>query len=215
MKTSNHELMLLEHFRCHEEIMNCFNAFMYGNKLQPCRQKENILVPSLFNSSVNYSIVSNSRSTQVNASRTNEIEADAVIEFLKYIANTIIGAYETKDGKQITIDKIFAILTPFRAQARLIKTKLLKEFKQYPKIENMTVDTIHSLQGAERPVILYSTVYGDNDSNCRFIDDNKELSNVVMSRAQDLLVVFCAKKQLNNSASDFFKIIKKSGEALD
>ena len=96
----------------------------------------------------------------------------------------------------------------------MIKRKLKEELAEYPNIEKMIVDTVHSLQGAERPVILYSTIYGDNDSNCSFIDSNKELSNVAMSRAQDLLVVFCAERHISSSTSDFFKIIKGNGEKI-
>ncbi len=53
-------------------------------------------------------------------------------------------------------------------------------------------------------LLFFSTVYGENE-NCTFIDNNKNLMNVAVSRAKDAFWVFgsinCLKKKANSSAS--------------
>lgn len=61
----------------------------------------------------------------------------------------------------------------------------------------ITVGTAHRLQGAERPIILFSAVYGTGSAQAGFIDVNPELMNVAVSRAKDLLVVFAAPNRWN------------------
>ncbi|WP_181149683.1 hypothetical protein [Arthrobacter sp. MYb227] len=58
--------------------------------------------------------------------------------------------------------------------------------------------TAHRLQGAERPIVLFSPTYGQNSPQAGFIDANPELMNVAVSRAKDLFIVFAAANRWNN-----------------
>lgn len=49
--------------------------------------------------------------------------------------------------------------------------------------------TIIMRQGAERNVIIFSSVYG-SEEGCYFINSNKSLMNVAVSRAKDSFLVF-------------------------
>ena len=53
----------------------------------------------------------------------------------------------------------------------------------------MTVGTVHALQGAERPVIIFSPVYS-KDADGSFIDSSSSMLNVAVSRAKDSFLVF-------------------------
>ena len=53
----------------------------------------------------------------------------------------------------------------------------------------MTLGTVHSLQGAERPIILLSPVYSKH-ADRHFIDMSKSMLNVTVSRAKDSFLVF-------------------------
>src|SRR5699024_6038058 len=64
--------------------------------------------------------------------------------------------------------------------------------------EKITVGTAHRLQGAERPIVLFSAAYGQNTDQASFIDANPELINVAVSRAKDLFIVFAAKNRWGN-----------------
>ena len=53
----------------------------------------------------------------------------------------------------------------------------------------MTIGTVHSLQGAERPIIIFSAVYSRH-SDGGFIDMSPSMLNVAVSRAKDSFIVF-------------------------
>lgn len=95
-----------------------------------------------------------------------------------------------------------AIITPFKAQVSEIRKYLKIELGEIA--ENISVGTVHTFQGAERNVIIFSTVYGSGDAGA-FIDNNKNLMNVAVSRAKDAFWVFgdsdFLKKKASKSAS--------------
>ena len=53
----------------------------------------------------------------------------------------------------------------------------------------MTIGTVHALQGAERPVVIFSTVYSKH-ADGGFIDASPSMLNVTVSRAKDSCLVF-------------------------
>ncbi|SCM72927.1 conserved hypothetical protein [uncultured Pleomorphomonas sp.] len=53
----------------------------------------------------------------------------------------------------------------------------------------MTVGTVHALQGAERPVVIFSPVYSKH-ADGGFIDLSPSMLNVAVSRAKDAFLVF-------------------------
>lgn len=51
--------------------------------------------------------------------------------------------------------------------------------------------TVHSLQGDERLLVLFSSVYGINDKGTgKFYDRGPNMLNVAVSRAKDSCIVF-------------------------
>ncbi|WP_350343958.1 AAA domain-containing protein [Proteinivorax tanatarense] len=53
----------------------------------------------------------------------------------------------------------------------------------------ITVGTVHRFQCRERKITILSTVYGSQEK-CHFIDANKSMLNVAVSRAKDSYLVF-------------------------
>ena len=53
----------------------------------------------------------------------------------------------------------------------------------------MTVGTVHSLQGAERPLVIFSPTYSQ-DADGGFMDRSRSMLNVGVSRAKDNFLVF-------------------------
>jgi phosphatidylserine/phosphatidylglycerophosphate/cardiolipin synthase-like enzyme len=96
--------------------------------------------------------------------------------------DTLIAHYSEKN---LRLEHIIAIITPFKPQTALLK-RILKEHGITEPIE---VGTVHVLQGAERPIVLFSSVYGVNDSP-PFFFDRSNLLNVAVSRAEDSFLVF-------------------------
>ena len=88
--------------------------------------------------------------------------------------------------------KTAGVVTPFTAQAQLID-KLAKE--QFGKgfLDNIgfVSGTAHRLQGGERDAILFSSVLspGTSRSGARWIEKERNLLNVAVSRARRALIV--------------------------
>jgi superfamily I DNA and/or RNA helicase len=53
----------------------------------------------------------------------------------------------------------------------------------------MTVGTVHSLQGAQRPVVIFSPVYSKH-ADGGFIDKSTSMLNVAVARAKNTFLVF-------------------------
>lgn len=90
------------------------------------------------------------------------------------------------------------MVTPFSAQARLIRRRLRELDKG---LAGITVGTAHSLQGAELPVVLFSATYGEGAADASFINANPELMNVAVSRAKDLFIVFGAQARRSDTGA--------------
>lgn len=59
------------------------------------------------------------------------------------------------------------------------------------KSEQITIGTVHSLQGAERDIVLFSNVYaGDDKVDVPFADKQDSILNVAVSRAKRTFVLF-------------------------
>jgi hypothetical protein len=54
---------------------------------------------------------------------------------------------------------------------------------------NMTIGTVYALQGAERPIVIFSPVYSKH-ADGGFIDASLSMLNVTVSRAKDSCLVF-------------------------
>lgn len=180
-------LFLSEHRRCYDEIIAYCNELVYGGRLEACRgsrandKKNKMKFPVMGH----YDIPSGKAGKGPDGnSRINKAEANKIVDWIKHNYDYIFGCYpEVVDKKQI-----LAIITPFKAQAAYLKRRLGEELG---KDNDIDVGTVHTFQGAERKVIILSTVYGENDQ-CSFINDNESLMNVAVSRAKDAFWVFGA-----------------------
>ena len=88
------------------------------------------------------------------------------------------------------------VVTPFRAQARLIRQRLSE--RAGPAFEDVRVGTAHTFQGAECETILFSTVLSvdANPGTVAWLEGERNLINVAVSRARRHLVVFGSRKEL-------------------
>lgn len=237
-------LFLAEHFRCHPLIINYCNELIYGGMLRPRRPMPTSVIDGLArrasegesldggpeNSVANdavdkwgrfkayrlLGIVSNpllfvqvegSKSRKAGSSRQNLAEARAIAEWIRDN-----GAYFA-DVYGMSIGETIAVVTPFVAQAECISRELSKRVGSNTT-RSITVGTAHSLQGAERPIVLFSCVYGDNDPSAPFIDGTLELMNVAVSRAKDLFVIFGGKARWKDRGVAFH-LVHKLAEKSD
>ncbi|HAM8972471.1 TPA: hypothetical protein IDX87_004462, partial [Escherichia coli] len=87
-------------------------------------------------------------------SRHNPLEAETIAAWLVAHKDDIERHY----GEPLY--KVVGVVTPFSAQVNAIKMSLRKlEINGKDEQGLLTVGTVHSLQGAERAIVLFSPVY--------------------------------------------------------
>jgi energy-coupling factor transporter ATP-binding protein EcfA2 len=179
-------LFLSEHRRCYDEIIEYCNELIYGGNLQPMRglgkQDKKLAIKQWPHMGCKQ--IQSEHSTKKGSSRLNRLEAEQIAAWVKSNFTFIEAAYQ---GKEENKENLIGIITPFKAQANCIKAELKKQIPQYASF--ISVGTIHTFQGADRRIVILSTVYGSQDG-CFFIDANKSLMNVAVSRAKDHFFVF-------------------------
>ena len=176
-------LFLSEHRRCFDDIIKYCNDLVYKGKLNPLRgNKREDKRQDLFHK-MGYKKVESLNSQKVGTSRSNVTEALGIAIWIKENYDKIYEYYE-----KVNPNNVIGIITPFKAQSATIKNVLKKVLPKEIR-ERITVGTIHVLQGGERKIIIMSTTYG-KDEGCFFIDNNKSLMNVAVSRAEDSFLVF-------------------------
>ena len=185
-------MFLCEHRRCYDEIIAYCNELVYDGLLIPMRNKDekamdrNRILDKKSYPFMGYYDIPCSHSKHVGTSRINELEASSIAKWLKDNYDKICSLYQT-DNPDINQNNIIAVITPFASQASLIRRFLKSEMGE--AYESISVGTVHTFQGAERNIIIFSTVYGSNDGGF-FIDNNRNLMNVAVSRAKDAFWVF-------------------------
>lgn len=175
-------MYLREHRRCLTEIISFCNDLCYNGMLLP---KRNTPAKASFLPPIGYVHVDGRVASVAGGSRVNDLEAETIAAWLVSERDRLTAAY---DG--LPLEKIVGIVTPFSAQARLIQQKCKAKGILIDRgTDSMTIGTVHALQGAERPVILFSAVYSRHDDG-GFIDMDPALLNVAVSRAKDSFITF-------------------------
>lgn len=173
-------MYLYEHRRCFDSIIAYCNTLCYHGKLQPERGGE---TGSLF-PAMGYLHIDGLCQQTAGASRYNAFEAETVAAWLAAHKEEIERHYNKP------LQKVVGIVTPFSAQVSAIRTALHRlNINCGDDDDSLTVGTVHSLQGAERAVVLFSAVYSKHEDG-GFIDRDRSMLNVAVSRARDSFLVF-------------------------
>lgn len=171
-------ILLTEHRRCRAEIVEFCNRLVYHGQLQPMSPPRRVPPPL---PPLAWAHVQGSP-RKIGGSRDNRSEAKAIAGWIASNA----GQWCAQSCYGRPIEEIVAVVTPFRPQAQQIKAALKAANRQFEKI---TVGTVHSLQGAERPIVVFSPTYGAQDGGALFFDRKPNMLNVAVSRAKDSFVV--------------------------
>jgi hypothetical protein len=174
-------MFLYHHRRSYDEIVAFSNAICYKNKLIPMRgpRKKNAdLLPAM-----GYMDIAGLCKTKASGTRYNTTEANAIALWINQ------NKAELEDRYEKPITEIIGIVTPFAGQVDTLRSTLRKIGVDTNSDAAMTIGTVHSLQGAERDIIIFSPTYSkDNDG--KFIDASPSMLNVAVSRARDSFLVF-------------------------
>lgn len=173
-------MYLYEHRRCYDSIIDYCNALCYKGKLQPRRgPKPEGGLPAL-----GYLHVDGICQQSNGGSRHNLLEAQTIAAWIRANEAELTARYKKE------LWEILGVITPFGAQTRAIVQACAALGIRTGKGDGeMTVGTVHSFQGAERPVVIFSAVYSKH-ADGEFIDRKDSMLNVAVSRAKDSFLVF-------------------------
>ncbi len=180
-KTTEKGVLLREHRRCLDGIITYANQYVYQNSLNllggKTHNKKHNLPP------LGYLHIDGNCEKYL-TSRRNEAEARALVTWLKDKKTELEQDYRK------TLDEIVAIITPYSAQKEYLKELINKHFSEEIN-EKMIIGTVHTLQGAERPIILFSTT-NTNPSETMFMNygGKTNMLNVATTRAKHSFIVF-------------------------
>ncbi|NJO82103.1 MAG: hypothetical protein HC828_04400 [Blastochloris sp.] len=165
-------MFLREHRRCVPEIIAYCNELAYRGRLQPHRESlADMLFPAL-----GYAHIPGV-AKRLGGSRANPIEAHSIAQWVDE------HQVQIEDYYQRPLDECLAIVTPFARQVQQINQALRKH-----GVSDLTVGTVHVLQGAEMPIVIFSPVY--HQPGRFFFDKDRTMLNVAVSRAKDSFLVF-------------------------
>ena len=173
-------MYLYEHRRCYDEIVGYCNALCYHNKLIPKRGSRGSTsgLPAMGYLHID------GKCERRGGSRANQIEAVTIAEWI------VRNRLELEEKYRKPIHEIIGVVTPFGGQVAEITEQCTKRGIRIGKEEGeMTVGTVHSLQGAERLLVIFSPTYS-RDADGGFMDRSPSMLNVGVSRAKDSFLVF-------------------------
>lgn len=186
-------VLLREHRRCVDEIIEFCNANVYKNRLVPLtgslasrrrsRTAKGQPVSSL--PAIGYAHVPGREERAHGGSRFNSVEASAIAAFLTAYGDEIRACY---DGAPL--HEIVGIVTPFKAQARSITAEFNRAGLNDEK--PIVVGTVHALQGSEKRIVIFSPTYDLSNASSggsKFFDADWNMLNVAVSRAQEHFIV--------------------------
>lgn len=169
-------MFLAEHRRCVPEIIGYCNELSYHGKLRPLRPSERRYpLPHM-----GYAHVA-SRAKEMGKSWCNVTEAEAIARWIAERRNDLLQSGAGSPAR--SLKEVIGVVTPFKPQAAALRQAL-----EGHGLADVTAGTIHTFQGSECDIIIFSPVYHASDSF--YFDKERYLLNVAVSRAKDSFLVF-------------------------
>lgn len=176
---ANHfpSVLLRDHFRCHDVIADYFNTTFYRGNLNVMTDIHQFRLPSNFKPGIFWYNVEGT----VSSSSTGPVIKEEILKIHSIL----------RELKEHNFQGTIGVVTPFRAQALALEEKFSNEFSTLKW--NLIASTAHSFQGDERDIIIFSPCYQENlGDNYKWLlcnAENRNLTNVAVSRARALLII--------------------------
>lgn len=190
-------VVLKDHHRSHNEIIEFSNRYFYESSLRIATKMDLLKSESLGEQGVRWINAVGVVKRPPSGGAFNDTEATEVVRQLMHL----------------TIDKGYlgtiGVVTPFRAQANLIRRKVNELLVMDPFINKnqILIEVVHKFQGDEKDVIIFSPVLSQNmpKGGLRFLQNNPNLFNVAITRARTLLLVVGDLNSCKESSVEYLK----------
>lgn len=151
-----------------------------------------------------------------NGERKNRTGSISNSDEAKLVVHTLRDYVDMIGLEHIVNDNVdFGIISPYRAQVRLIR-RLLKMQRFYRRIrQHVSVHTVDGFQGQERDVIIISMVRDNDEGQIGFLGDLRRM-NVAITRARMKLIVIGNSETLSKHRfyNALFEHFQQHGEVL-
>ena len=189
--SSDQIVSLRDHHRSHRDIIEYSNQVFYDNKLRVATRNDRLKPISPKETGLRWISAEGRAESHPTGGSINRIEAEVIIKELRRVL--VDQRYQGTVG----------VVTPFRAQANLIREMLHKDNQLSLLTVNadLIVDTAHGFQGDERDVMLFSPVVSEGLSNgsAAFLSKTPNVFNVAVTRARSCLIVVGSVAAVGNS----------------
>ena len=168
-------VLLDEHYRCHPRIARWFNKTFYGGELTVLTDVSD---GSELDRAVCWCDIDGTAERPANGSWRNWAEGEEAVKQIRTLVEAGYGS--------------IGVVSPFTAQARLIDGMAKARFGEDALDDlDFVSGTAHRLQGDERDAVIISCVLapGVSKSGARWIEKERNLLNVAVSRARRALIV--------------------------
>lgn len=160
--------------------------------------------------------VSSASDLNGNGERKNRTGSISNSDEAKLVVHTLRDYVDMIGLERIVNDNVdFGIISPYRAQVRLIR-RLLKMQRFYRRIrQQVSVHTVDGFQGQERDVIIISMVRDNDEGQIGFLGDLRRM-NVAITRARMKLIVIGNSETLSKHRfyNALFEHFQQHGEVL-
>ena len=163
-------IILSEHHRCVPPIIDFCDRLCHYNLDVKTKNKESKLGSNL----IAYHVEGNYEQ------HTNPLEIEAIDRLVKYLIES--GYLVSSPDNENTI----GVLSPYRAQADALYSKL---HSKYSDFNRESIGTVHTFQGGQKSVIIFSTRQCRDRDSFWFINRRPNLLNVTVSRAEELFIL--------------------------
>ena len=168
-------VLLDEHYRCHPRIARWFNRTFYRGQLTVLTDVSGM---SQLDRAICWCDVDGTAERPATGSWLNRVEGEEAVKQLGTLIEDDCGSV--------------GVVSPFTAQARLIAGMAKARFGEDALDDlDFVSGTAHRLQGDERDAVIISCVLapGVSKSGARWIEKERNLLNVAVSRARRSLIV--------------------------
>lgn len=174
-------ILLHEHYRCNDKIINFSNQKYYDNELKLCSQLRNVDALKLIDV----------KSSFKNERNTSREEVECIVQEIRQS--------NTRD---------IAVITPFRKQANLISRTLNELGMDYVKVG--TIHTFQGDE-KQKIILSSGISEGMQSGSYNWLKNNQELLNVATTRAKENLVLITDVSQVKelskSETNDFCELV--------
>ena len=177
-------LNLYDHWRCFDEIIGYSNHLCYHGTLNPKRMSKAKASVTDGLPAMGYLQIDGMAEKPRGKSRHNLTEAETIARWLAENRAALEHSYPDQGLAQI-----IGIVSPFAAQTAALRKALSNKGIDVSHDNGVMVGTVHSFQGGQRPVIIFSPTYSRH-ADGGFIDHDSAMLNVAVSRAMNSFLTF-------------------------